>query len=262
MIRPNANGFGLEVVVNGRALPVIEHGGKLYIAAPWDSDFKLRFKTPYGGRFEAVASVDGLDIITGKTASKDASGYVVTGSAEIPGFRLNNSEVAAFHFGDRTDSYAAQLDKPKNIGVLAVVFYSERPRFRGSMMSMTKGGCLGGGLEGNTRGGGTFGGGATRGGGTFGGGATRGGGTFGGGATRGGGVGHDMGTEFGKRQDHKVTTTQFERQSQMSTIVIEYASREKLIEAGIIREAALGDVNPFPADEEPGCKPPKNWRGK
>ena len=240
MIRPNANGFGLEVVVNGRALPVIEHGGKLYIAAPWDSDFKLRFKTPYGGRFEAVASVDGLDIITGKTASKDASGYVVTGSAEIPGFRLNNSEVAAFHFGDRTDSYAAQLDKPKNIGVLAVVFYSERPRFRGSMMSMTKGGCLGGGLEGNTRGGGTF----------------------GGGATRGGGVGHDMGTEFGKRQDHKVTTTQFERQSQMSTIVIEYASREKLIEAGIIREAALGDVNPFPADEEPGCKPPKNWRGK
>lgn len=238
MIRPNANGFGLEVVVNGRALPIIEHGGKLYIAAPWDTDFSLRFKTPYGGRYEAVASVDGLDIITGKTASKEASGYVVQGSADIPGFRLNNSEIAAFHFGDRADSYAAQLDKPKNVGVLAVVFYSERPRYRGSMMSMTKGGCLGGGLEG-----------------------TRGGGTFGGGATR-GGVGHDMGTEFGQRKEHKVTTTSFERQSQMSTIVIEYASREKLIEAGIIREPALGDVNPFPADEEAGCKPPKNWRGK
>jgi len=241
MIRPNANGFGLEVVVNGRPLPIIEHGGKLYIAAPWNTDFKLRFKTPYGGRYEAVASVDGLDIITGKTASREATGYVVSGGAsDIPGFRLNNSQTAAFHFGDRSDSYAAQLDKPKNIGVIAVVFYSERRRYRGSMLSMTKGGCLGGGLEG-TGGGGNE--------------------TFGGGATRGGGVGHDMGTEFGRRTEHKVTTTQFERDAQMATIVIEYASREKLIEAGIIREQPLGDVNPFPADEEPGCKPPKGWRG-
>ncbi|MCC6977234.1 MAG: hypothetical protein IT343_02880 [Candidatus Melainabacteria bacterium] len=233
MIRPNAHGFGLEVVVNGRALPIIEHDGKLYVAAPWDTDFKLRFTTPYGGRYEAVASVDGLDIITGKTASKDAGGYVVTGSAEIPGFRLNNSEVAAFHFGDRADSYAAQLDKPKNIGVLAVVFYSERPYIR-TLRSITKGGCMGGGLEGNTRGGG---------------------------ATR-GGVGHDMGTEFGQRQEHKVNTTTFQRHSQLATIVIEYASREKLIEAGIIRDTPLGNVNPFPADNEPGCKPPKKWRGK
>ena len=29
------NAFGLEVIVNGRPLPVIEHGGKTYIAAPW-----------------------------------------------------------------------------------------------------------------------------------------------------------------------------------------------------------------------------------
>jgi len=236
------NAFGLEIIVDGRALPLIQQGGKTYVAAPWDKDFQLRLNVPYdGGRYLAVTSVDGLDIMTGKTASKDAGGYVVTpafsaAANDIPGFRLNNSEVAAFHFGDRRDSYAAQLDKPANVGVIAVVFYEEdRPRRHVLSMS-PRGGCLGGGLEGNTRGG-----------------------TFGP-ATR-GSVGHDMGTEFGQRTEHKVTTTQFRRGREVARFVIEYASRESLVQAGIIRSAPLGEVDPFPADNEPGCKPPKGWRG-
>ncbi len=236
------NAFGLEVIVNGRALPVIQHQGKNYIAAPWDKDFQLRFNVPFGsGRFLAVTSVDGLDIMTGKTASTEAGGYVLTPALrptdnDIPGFRLNNSEVAAFHFGDRRDSYAAQLDKPANVGVIAVVFYEERPRFRRNMMSMSsRGGCLGGGLEG-TRGG-----------------------TFG--PASKGGVGHDMGTEFGQRTEHKVNTTTFDRGREVARFVFEYASRENLIKGGVVSDAPLGEVNPFPGDAEPGCKPPKGWRG-
>lgn len=238
MQRQNSRGFGLNVVVNGRTLPIIQHGGKNYVAAPWDSDFQLRLNVPYGGRYLAVTSVDGLDIMTGKKASAGAGGYVVTagGDNDIPGFRLNNDEVAAFHFGDRSDSYAAKLDRPENVGVIAVIFYAERPRVRPTMMSMTKGGCLGGGLEG-TRGG-----------------------TFGGGATR-GGASHDMGTEFGRRQEHKVDTVRFERGPEVGRIIIEYASRESLLKSGIISDTPLGDVNPFPGDEGTGCKPPSGWRG-
>ena len=234
------NAFGLEVIVNGRALPVIQHQGKNYIAAPWDKDFQLRFNVPFGGdRYLAVTSVDGLDIMTGKTASTEAGGYVLTAALrptdnDIPGFRLNNREVAAFHFGDRRDSYAAQLDKPANVGVIAVVFYEERPRFRRNMLSVsTRGGCLGGG---QTKGG------------------------LEGHATR-GGVGHDMGTEFGQRTEHKVDTTTFDRGREVARFVFEYASRENLIKAGIISSAPLGDVNPFPGDADTGCKPPKGWRG-
>ncbi len=238
------NAFGLEIIVNGRPLPTIQHQGKTYVAAPWDKDFQLRFHVPFGGgRYLAVTSVDGLDIMTGKTASQSAGGYVLTPALsvtenDIPGFRLNNSEVAAFHFGDRRDSYAAQLDKPANVGVIAVVFYEERPRFRRNMLSMsTRGGCLGGGLEGNTRGGGSY-----------------------GPATK-GGVGHDMGTEFGRRTEHRVNTTEFDRGREVARFVIEYASRENLIKAGVINTAPLGEVDPFPGDSGPGCTPPKGWRG-
>jgi len=229
------NAFGLEIVVDGRVLPVIQHGGKNYVAAPWDKDFQVRLNVPFGGRYLAVASVDGLDIMTGKTASKDAGGYVLSGYAngDIPGFRLNNSEVAAFHFGDRRDSYAAKLDKPANVGVIAVVFYAEDRPVRHVLSMSPRGGCLGGGLEGTLRGGG---------------------------ATK-GGLGHDMGTEFGQRKEHKVTQVDFDRGREVARFVIEYASRESLVKAGIISDAPLGEVNPFPGDAEPGCKPPTGWRG-
>jgi len=234
------NAFGLELVVDGRVLPVIQHGGKNYVAAPWDKDFQVRLNVPFGGRYLAVTSVDGLDIMTGKTASKEAGGYVLSGYSnnDIPGFRLNNSEVAAFHFGDRADSYAAQLDKPAYVGVIAVIFYEEVRPVRHVMSMSPRGGCLGGGggLEG-TRGG-----------------------TFGGGATK-GGLGHDMGTEFGQRKEHKVTNVDFKRGREVARFVIEYASRESLIKAGVITDAPLGEVNPFPGDRETGCKPPKGWRG-
>jgi len=72
--------------------------------------------------------------------------------------------------------------------------------------------------------------------------------------------GHDMGTEFGRRVDHKVTTTSFERAAEVDRFVIEHASRESLIAAGIIKEAPLGDVEPFPGSSE-ACTPPAGWRG-
>lgn len=230
------NGFGIEIVVNGRTLPEYQYMGKTYVAAPWDQDFQLRFIVPsYGGRYEAVASVDGLDICTGKDAGPDASGYVLSWNTDntIPGFRLNMNEVARFHFGDRQDSYAAQLGKPRNVGVIGVIFYSEFQEI----------------LE-TTRGGTTRGGGATRGGGTLGGPTAK-------GATRGG---HDMGTEFGHRDTHRVQSTHFRREHELARLQLEYASHDSLISAGVIQTGSvLGNVDAFPADT--GCRPPHNWKG-
>lgn len=239
------NRFGLEVVVNGLALPEYVKDGKTYVAAPWDVDFQLRLNVPYQGRYKAVTSVDGLDVLTGRTASANADGYIVTaasypGANDIPGFRLNNEEVARFHFGDRRDSYAAHMDKAQNVGVIAVVFYAEYvPPPPPSLGIAPSYGAESYGIKG---------GGALRGG------ATR------GGATR--GASHDMGTEFGARSEHRVTYTSFRQGSEVARLVIEYASYESLVEAGVIvpHSSPLGAVNPFPADG-PGCPPPPGWRG-
>jgi len=219
--------FGLSIVANGRELPIIEHGGKLYVAAPWNEDYQLRVRVPSYGRYLGVLSVDGLDVMTGKTASAGAGGYVFTGwvcspANDIPGFRLNDREVASFRFGDRADSYAACLDKPANVGVIAAVFFEEQPTPIPLQVHVRRG-------------------------------------HSGGVVTRGGG--HDMGTAFGQRMDHHVSTTQFVRGREAARIVIEYASKESLQKAGIPVESPLGTVDAFPADSGYACVPPRNWRG-
>lgn len=236
----NAQGFGVEIIVDGRPLKEIVHGGKTYLSAPWNRDYQIRFTVPKhsgrGGyrRFLAVTSVDGLDIMTGKRANASAGGYVITPAGsrtanDVPGFRLNKNEVAAFRFGDRRDSYAAQLDKPENVGVIGVIFHSEyQPQY--DICSD------GGGFEG-----------------------TRGSHSPRRGNASAGAAGHDMGTEFGRRTDHRVENTAFTKDREVCRFVIEYASYESLVAAGIISTSPLGNVDPF--GDNGGCKPPTNWRG-
>ena len=79
---------------------------------------------------EVVASVDGLDVTDGRSASPDKRGYVVPphGRVEIDGFRRNMAEVAAFRFGSVRDSYAARTAETgdRNVGVIGVALFSER----------------------------------------------------------------------------------------------------------------------------------------
>jgi hypothetical protein len=217
--------YGIEIVVGGVVVPEIEKDGKTYLAAPADRDFSIRITTPSHHRTEVVLSVDGLSVMTGQDASSSERGYVVQGTTDIPGFRLNDREVAAFHFGDRNDSYAAQLGKPKNVGIIAAKFFSEyinQPVYR-RRFPMAE--------------------------------------TLGGTRSRGG---HDMGTEFGDRREHEVSSTPFERDREVVTLAIDYASEASLRRRGILpAEPPLGSVNAFPGDQPsgPGCKPPAGWKG-
>lgn len=78
-------------------------------------------------RFEAVASVDGLDVMSGETASFDQRGYVLVphGVVRIDGFRKSEREVAAFRFSKVADSYAAETSTARNVGVIGVAFFRE-----------------------------------------------------------------------------------------------------------------------------------------
>jgi hypothetical protein len=78
----------------------------------------------------AVMSVDGVNVITGDTASTRQSGYVLSPyeTTDIAGWRTSLSRTAAFYFTSLPDSYAARTGRPDNVGVIGVAIFAEKQR--------------------------------------------------------------------------------------------------------------------------------------
>lgn len=112
----------------GRILPVYWHGGERHVAGEPGHEYEIRIRNRSGGRILAVTSVDGVNVITGTTASPQQSGYVIgpRGSVDIDGWRKSLDEVAAFYFTSLPDSYAARSGRPDNVGVIGIALFNER----------------------------------------------------------------------------------------------------------------------------------------
>ena len=91
--------------------------------------YRLHIVNPTGARVEAVVSVDGLDAIDGRPANLAKRGYVIPafGDVTIDGWRTSMDTVAAFRFSAVRDSFAAQQKDDRNVGVVGVAFFRERP---------------------------------------------------------------------------------------------------------------------------------------
>jgi len=76
----------------------------------------------------AVLSVDGVNVISGETATVRQSGYVLQpGSAlEVKGWRKDLSRTAAFYFTSLADSYAARTGRPDNVGAIGVALFRRK----------------------------------------------------------------------------------------------------------------------------------------
>ena len=113
----------------GEVLPVYWHDGERHVAGEPGHEYEIRICNDGYGRVLAVTSVDGVNVITGRTASPDQSGYVVEsyGRVEIDGWRKSMDEVAAFYFTALPDSYAARTGRPDNVGVIGVAWFREEP---------------------------------------------------------------------------------------------------------------------------------------
>ncbi|MFD0891993.1 hypothetical protein KBB96_11255 [Luteolibacter ambystomatis] len=78
---------------------------------------------------QVVLSVDGLDVIDGKTASVTKRGYVVPAgeTLEVEGYRTGYNSVAAFQFSTVNNSYA-NLSKgdTRNVGVIGLAVYTPK----------------------------------------------------------------------------------------------------------------------------------------
>jgi hypothetical protein len=109
-------------------LPVYVAGGERWIVGTPGHEYAIRIRNHTGTRILAVPSVDGVNAITGETASPDQSGYVLEpyGSVEIAGWRKSLAHTAAFYFTNLADSYAARTGRPGDVGVIGVAVFRER----------------------------------------------------------------------------------------------------------------------------------------
>src|SRR5262252_4843457 len=114
----------------GRVLPMYWHEGRRYVVGKPGNEYAIRVRNGAGGRVLAVMSVDGVNVITGDTASTQQSGYVLAPyeTAEIAGWRTSLSHTAAFYFTALPDSYAARTGRPDNVGVIGVAIFAEKQR--------------------------------------------------------------------------------------------------------------------------------------
>jgi hypothetical protein len=122
----------VEIVdrTEGRVLPIYWHDGRRYVVGKPGNEYAIRVRNGAPGRILAVMSVDGVNVITGDTASSQQSGYVLSPYeiTEIAGWRTSLSHTAAFYFTSLPDSYAARTGRPDNVGVIGVAVFSERTR--------------------------------------------------------------------------------------------------------------------------------------
>ncbi|OLC69412.1 MAG: hypothetical protein AUH79_01385 [Betaproteobacteria bacterium 13_1_40CM_4_64_4] len=100
----------------GRVLPVYWHQGRRYVVGKPGNEYAIGVRNGSSGRVLAVMSVDGVNVISGDTASPQQSGYVLAPyeSADIAGWRKSLARTAAFYFTALPDSYAARTGRPDN----------------------------------------------------------------------------------------------------------------------------------------------------
>ena len=113
----------------GRDLPVYWHEGRAYVVGKPGNEYQITVRNRSGEDVLAVVSVDGVNVVSGETASAQQSGYVMSprDSTQIRGWRKSLGETAAFYFTSLGDSYAARTGRPNNVGVIGAALFRRKP---------------------------------------------------------------------------------------------------------------------------------------
>ena len=234
---------------DSRVLPVYAKDGRNWVVGAPGQEYGIRVCNTTGGRVLAVMSVDGVNIVTGDTASPTQSGYVLAAyeCTDINGWRKSQSATAAFYFTTLADSYATRTGRPDNLGVIGVAFFRERAervvrkeapaKVAGSpapeplaRKDSPAGGAMAEGRLGSAQ-------------------------------TATDSVAANrpepapapmakIGTGWGRQESSYVQTTRFERESSTpnETVAINYDRHENLVAMGILPPPSIArSVNPFPA---------------
>ncbi len=266
--------YSLAVLVHGNAVKTYEHGGKTYVEGRKGSEFSIQLRNNTSNQVEAVVSVDGRSVNNGEAAAYATRGYVLEArsTVTIPGWRLNNQEVAKFGFNVAGGSYAAKTGAPENIGVISAAFFKEKivsitltsnppwiyttpqwptyPQhyyFSTSGSGTASGSYLTRGITANMA---SLSAPAT---------ASHEGSPCADQASQ------NIGTSFGQKATHQVHEVAFVRASESPETVLSvyYNDRQGLEAIGINFKPVpkIAAPNPFPGNPGQACKPPEGWVG-
>jgi hypothetical protein len=113
---------------SGRVLPVHLHDGRHYVAGKPGREYAIRVRNCLGEDLLAVVSVDGVNVVSGETASYDQGGYILGArdTFDIKGWRKSLERVAAFYFSRVEESYAAKTGRPDEVGVIGVALFRRK----------------------------------------------------------------------------------------------------------------------------------------
>jgi len=137
--------YELSVLVNGRPVREFFHKDRFLIESRDGTEYTLKLKNHSHKRIMAVVSVDGIDVLKGKSAADAESGYIINAfsTTEIKGYRIDDNNVAIFRFSDGKKSYATEVEQKfdkkkiekvkrgelapaKNNGVIGVRIWEEK----------------------------------------------------------------------------------------------------------------------------------------
>ncbi len=129
---PSRAGYPYSIHIEdewGSALRTFDHEGERFVLASRGQRYAIVLRNHTGRRVEAVVSVDGRDVVSGRVGDFIRErGYVLGPYAtlRIDGFRKSHDEVAAFRFSSPEASYSARMGTPQNVGVVGAAFFPER----------------------------------------------------------------------------------------------------------------------------------------
>lgn len=123
--------YTVDILINDKPVRKFPFNDKLFIEARKGQAYSIRIKNNSWNKILAATSVDGLDCITGQSATtENNNGYVINGynSLTIDGFRISNEKVAKFVFDYKNKSYATTKEdgSEKNVGVVGVRIFNEK----------------------------------------------------------------------------------------------------------------------------------------
>ncbi len=116
-----------SVATDNGKIPLFRDGSNYYLQGQAGQAYRLVYQNNSANTYEIVASVDGLNVLDGSTASRYDGGYVLRPNDElvIEGFRKSQNAVASFIFSKPENAYAANTPAGSinNTGVIGSVIY-------------------------------------------------------------------------------------------------------------------------------------------
>lgn len=219
-VRGPEGSFEASVLIEGYAQPLYRRpgDGKVFVEGEAGRVYTLRVRNLLRSRIEVIATIDGRNTLKDEAASLASKGLVFQGQSEgeFRGWRLNDSQVREFEFGEPFHSVVALTGGDMaNVGVIGLAAYSEYlppvyEHLRPGGQSVADA-------------------------------ATAYSGAMRGGAMKGG----SLGTGMGERREDRVGRTTFTRHGKADVLAIGYDSGTVLADMGILGPP---EPDPFPGE--------------